>query len=166
MKKVLLVGLFALLTTTMTQAQFSVQGGLNNVTVKLDIGEFGSVSDSELGFFLGAGYQFDLGESFYLEPAILFSIVSDLTSMYVPFIFKYDVAEGFKVTGGPQLNILLEEGVEDGKTGVDLALGGEYTFAEGWFAFARYAFQVSRGGDFGEVTDINTFTLGVGKKFN
>lgn len=166
MKKVVLVGLFALLTTAMAQAQFSLQGGVNNVTVKVDLDEFGSASDSELGFFVGAGYEFGLSEKFYLEPAILFSIVSDLTALYVPVILKYGVAEDFKVTAGPQLNILLEDGIPDGKMGVDLGVGGEYTFAEGWFAFARYAFQVSRGGDFGELTDINTFTLGVGKKFN
>ena len=163
MKNLLLAGCFALFTVGAVSAQWSVMAGLNNVTVKVDVPGFGSASDSELGIFFGGGYEFEVDEKISLEPSVLFSFVSDLTSLYIPVMAEYEVSENFKAVAGPQLNILLED-VEDGATGVDLGLGGEYTFSGGWFAFARYAFQISRGGDFGVLYNINTLTLGVGKK--
>ena len=163
MKNLLLAGLFTLFTTAAVNAQWSVMAGLNNVTVKVDVAGFGSASDSELGLFFGGGYEFDVDEKITLEPSVLFSFVSDLTSLYIPVMAKYEVAENVKVVAGPQLNILLED-VEDGATGVDLGLVGEYSFGNGWFGFARYAFQIARGGDLGDLYNINTLTLGVGNK--
>ena len=165
MKKLLITGAFVLFVAGAVQAQLSAQAGLNNVTIKADFSGFGSVSDSELGFFFGAGYEMEIDEKFSIEPAALLSLVSDLTSLYIPVMGKYDLGDGFKVTAGPQFNLLLED-TEDGALGVDLGFGGEYSFADDWFAFARYAFQVARGGDFGDVYNINTLTLGVGKRFN
>jgi hypothetical protein len=163
MKKQILVGIFALFTAVFAHAQWSVMAGLNNVTVKVDVPGFGSASDSELGIFFGGGYEFEVDDKISLEPSVLLSFVSDLSSLYIPVMAEYEVSENVKVVAGPQLNILLED-VEDGATGVDLGLGGEYTFTGGWFAFARFAFQIARGGDFGDFYNINTLTLGVGKK--
>ena len=165
MKKLLVTGAFMILAVAGLQAQLSAQAGLNNVTVKLDTPGFGSASDSELGIFFGGGYEFSVDEDFSIEPSALLSLVSDLTSLYIPVMAKYEVAEDIKVVAGPQINLLLED-IPDGELGIDLGIGGEYNFADDWFAFARYAFQISRGGDFGDVYNINTLTLGVGKRFN
>jgi opacity protein-like surface antigen len=166
MKKLFICFLFssAISTVSFAQEGFAVKAGINNVSVKVDAGEFGSASDSELGFFVGGGYNFEAGEQFDIEPSVLLSIVNDLTSIYIPIMAKYEVADSFNIQAGPQINYLLED-LPDGEFGLDLAVGAGYQFDDNWFVEARYGFEISRGGDFGEVADINTLTVGAGYRF-
>ena len=166
MKKLFICFLFSSAISTLSFAQegFAVKAGINNVSVKVDAGEFGSASDSELGFFVGGGYNFEAGEQFDIEPSVLLSIVNDLTSIYIPIMAKYEVADSFNIQAGPQINYLLED-LPDGEFGLDLAVGAGYQFDDNWFVEARYGFEISRGGDFGEVADINTLTVGAGYRF-
>jgi hypothetical protein len=167
MKKVVLGLCFLVGGIFMAQAQegFAVKAGLNNVSVSVDLGTFGNVSDSELGFFVGGGYNFEIDEQWAIEPSLLLSIVSDLTSLYIPVMLKYEVAPSFNIQAGPQINYLLED-VPDGALGIDLALGGGYQINDNWFVEARYGFEVMRGGDYGDAVSINTLTIGAGYRFN
>lgn len=167
MKKLIIAFVFLVGVTFTSNAQegLAVKAGLNNVSVKVDVPGFGSASDSELGFFVGAGYNFELSEQVDLEPSALLSIVSDLTSLYIPVMFKYEVAPSLNIQAGPQINYLLED-TEDGALGIDVAFGAGYAIDDNWFVEGRYGLQVSRGGDFGEFTDINTLTIGGGYRFN
>ncbi|MGB3608490.1 MAG: outer membrane beta-barrel protein [Psychroserpens sp.] len=170
MKKLSIVTAIAVLISMHTitaQEGFSAKVGLNSVSVKTDLGAIGtgSVSNSEIGFYAGAGYNFSVNDSFSIEPAALVSIVSDLTSLYVPIMVQYKISDGFFAQGGPQLNYLLED-VPDGALGIDLAIGAGYNFDENWYVEAKYGFEVARGGDFGEFTSINTLSIGTGYRFN
>lgn len=167
MKKLGVIAMFALGVTFSVQAQegFAVKAGINNVTASTDLGAFGgNISNSELGFYVGGGYNFELDETWSIEPSALISIVSDLTSLYIPVMVKYEVAESFTVQAGPQINYLLED-VPDGALGIDLAVGAGYQIDDNWFVEARYGFEVMRGGDYGEVVDLNTLTVGAGYRF-
>lgn len=171
MKKLASSVLFLLGAMVAIHAQegFAVKAGINNVSTKVDfnIDGFGSgsASDSELGFYVGGGYNFEIDEKWDIEPSALLSIVSDLTSLYIPVMAKYNISEAFNIQAGPQINYLLED-MDDGALGIDLAVGGGYQINENWFVEARYGFEVSRGGDFGEVASINTLTIGGGYRFN
>lgn len=167
MKKLFIITVFVLGLTIQTNAQegFAAKAGFNNVSVNVDTGGLFSASDSELGFYLGGGYNFELDEKFDIEPSLLFSFVSDLTSLYIPVMGKYKISEKFNVQAGPQFNYLLED-VNDGKLGLDLAVGAAYNIDSTWFVEARYGFEISRGGDFGDSVSINTFTIGAGYRFN
>ena len=138
--------------------------GINNVSLKVDAGEFGSDSDSELGFYVGGGYNFEVSDQFDIEPSLLFSFVEELTSLYIPIMAKYKIGDSFNVQAGPQINYLLED-LPDGEFGLDLAFGAGYQIDDNWFVEARYGFQISRGGDFGEFVDLNTLTVGAGYRF-
>ena len=111
MKKFGVIAFFVLGVTFSVSAQqgFAVKAGINNVTAKVDLGSFGDASDSELGFYVGGGYNFELSDKIDLEPSALLSIVSDLTSLYIPVMFKYEVVESFNVQAGPQVHYLLED---------------------------------------------------------
>lgn len=159
------LAIFAMVFTTNAQEGFAVKAGLNNVSISVDTPGFGSASDSELGFYFGGGYNFEAGESFDIEPSVLISIVKDLTSLYIPVMAKYFVTEGLSIQAGPQVNYLLED-VDDGAFGIDLAVGAGYQIDANWFVEARYGFEISRGGDFGDALDINTLTFGAGYRFN
>ncbi|GMN08236.1 hypothetical protein MTsPCn5_36250 [Croceitalea sp. MTPC5] len=167
MKKISIVFAFVLCVTISTYAQegFAIKAGLNNVSVDLDLGEFGSDSDSELGFYIGGGYNFEIDDQWDIEPSLLLSFVDDLNSLYIPVMVKYEVATNFNVQAGPQVNYLLED-TDDGAFGLDLAFGAGYQIDANWFVEGRYGFEVSRGGDFGDAVSFNTLTIGAGYRFN
>ncbi len=170
MKKLIIAALVAGTCIWGTNAQeLSIQAGLNSVSASVDSGisGFGSVSSSELGFFVGGAYDFNLAssEEFKVQVAALLSIVSNLTALYIPAMVQYEFAENFRAMAGPQINLLLED-VPDGALGVDLGFGGQYDINDTWYVFARYAFEIARGGDFGEFVDYNTLTFGAGYRFN
>ncbi|WP_420322127.1 outer membrane beta-barrel protein [Flagellimonas sp.] len=169
MRKLFVSALFlaGFVLTTQGQEGFAVKAGFNNVSMSVDTGDafFGNVSDSELGFYFGGGYNFEASEEIDIEPSVLLSVVDDLTSLYIPVMVKYNVSDKFNIQAGPQINYLLED-LPDGEFGLDIAVGGGFQIDDNWFVEARYGLQVSRGGDFGEVVDINTLTAGVGYRFN
>jgi len=160
MKKLIIAFVFVLGMTATTYAQggFAAKAGINNVT--FDINGFGSTS--ELGFYVGAGYTFETNGEILIEPSVLISIVDDLTSLYIPIMGKYYVADQFNIQAGPQINYLLED-IDDGAFGLDLGFGAGYDISDQFFVEARYAFEVIRDLDGG---NINTLTAGVGYRFN
>ncbi len=141
------------------QEGFSVKAGYNNVT--LDIDGFGS--ESEGGVYFGAAYTFDVDESWDIEPSVLYSLVDDLNALYIPVMAKYQVADKFKLQAGPQINYILEDDVDDGAFGIDIALGASYDISEQFFAEVRYGFEVVRDID---DANINTLSLGIGYHLN
>jgi len=152
------------------QEGFSAKAGLNIVTIKIDypdtfFGVLDGASASETGFYLGGGYKFDVSDTFSVEPAALFSLVNSATSLYIPVMGQYYFTDKFYAQAGPQINFLLES-VDDGALGIDIALGGGYNIDDNWYVEARYGFEVFRGGDYGEFTSINTFSIGAGFRFN
>ncbi len=161
MKKVVLIAALALFGFNVNaQEGFFGKVGLSNVTAKVDVLGV-NVSDSELGFLVGVGYNFEVSDTFEVEPSVLYSLVSDLNSLYVPIMAKYKVADEFTIQAGPQINYLLED-MPMGEFGLDLAFGVGYNFTEQIFADARYAFEVSR--DI-EGFSLNSLQIGVGYRF-
>ncbi|MEM8928249.1 MAG: outer membrane beta-barrel protein [Bacteroidota bacterium] len=167
MKKITIFLLLSvgLIGSTYAQEGFAAKAGFNIVSIDVDTGGFFDSSDSELGLFFGGGYNFEISEEIDIEPSLLFSIVDDLTSLYIPVMAKYNISEKFNVQAGPQINYLLED-LPDGEFGLDFAFGGAYNIDSNWFLEARYGIQISRGGDFGDLVDINTFTVGGGYRFD
>ncbi|WP_142785671.1 outer membrane beta-barrel protein [Changchengzhania lutea] len=160
MKKLFLLSTFVIFAFGNVNAQgagFGVKAGYNAVSF-----DFGGASVSEGGFFVGLGYEFDLSESIDLEPSLLYSSVKDLSSLYIPVMFKYNLSEEFNIQAGPQVNYILEDEFDEAAFGLDIAVGAGYDITEDFFAEARYGFQVSR--DL-EGVDVNTFTIGVGYRF-
>ncbi|EDP70083.1 hypothetical protein FBALC1_11137 [Flavobacteriales bacterium ALC-1] len=157
MKKLFLAA-FAVFAFANVNAQegFSVKAGFNSVTASA-----GSVSATESGFYLGLGYQLELSEDIDVEPAVLYSAVSDLNSLYIPIMFKYGISDEFSIMAGPQVNYLLED-VPQGEFGLDIAAGLAYNISEEFYAEAKYGLQVSR--DLGDL-DLNSLMIGVGYRF-
>ena len=142
----------ALITLSNLNAQdgFSAKLGINTVSVE---------GEGDTGFYLGAGYQFELTETIDLEPALLFSSVDDLNSIYVPIMFKYGVTDQMSLVGGPQINYVND--LEDAAFGIDLALGLTYDVSDEFYVEARYGFQIARDTEF----NLNTASIGLGYRF-
>ena len=150
--KRLFFSIVALIALSNLNAQdgFSAKLGINNVSVE---------GEGETGFYLGAGYQFELTETIDLEPALLFSSVEDLNSVYVPIMFKYGVTDQMSLVGGPQINYVND--FEDAAFGIDIALGLTYDVSDEFYVEARYGFQIARDTEF----NLNTTSIGLGYRF-
>ena len=151
MKK-LFFTIFALSALSNLNAQdgFSAKLGINTVSVE---------GEGDTGFYLGAGYQFELTETIDLEPALLFSSVDDLNSIYVPIMFKYGVTDQMSLLGGPQINYVTD--FEDAAFGLDLAFGLTYDVSDQFYVEARYGFEIAREID----SKLNTASIGLGYRF-
>ena len=160
MKQITSIFIILLLSVVTTQGQegFSVKSGLNSVNINND----GYGSNSEWGIYIGAGYTFNLENGFLIEPAVLFSFVDDLNSLYVPVMAKYILAEKFTVQAGPQLNYLLDSKIDDAKFGVDFAIGGGYEITEKFYVEVRYGVEIIRDLP---GANINTISIGGGYRF-
>ncbi|WP_299890096.1 outer membrane beta-barrel protein [uncultured Lacinutrix sp.] len=162
MKKLFLTLIIAFSITISSKAQegFSAQAGLSLVNTSVEV-MGASASESEIGFYAGAGYQFDLSDKIALQPSLLFSLVKDLNSLYVPVMVKYNITDKFNIQAGPQINYLLED-IDKGAFGIDVSAGLGYLISDKLYAQARYGLQVSRTID---NYDINTLHIGIGYNF-
>ncbi|WP_412984781.1 porin family protein [Pontimicrobium sp. IMCC45349] len=151
MKKLLLVAVMAAFTFSAGAQGFSAKAGFNS----LDFEGF-----SESGFYIGAGYEFEVSETLDVEPSVLYSAVDNLNSLYIPVMLKYNISEDFNLQAGPQVNYILED-IEEGEFGLDIAAGAGYNITEQFFVEARYGIQVSRDVE----GELNTLTIGVGYRF-
>lgn len=160
MKKLFIAAVLTLAggVTVFGQEGFALKAGINNVT--LDVDGFGSTS--ELGFYVGGSYTFDTNGEIQVEPSALISIVDDLTALYIPVMGKYYVSDNLNVQAGPQINYILED-VDSGAFGLDIGFGAAYEISDQFFVEARYAFEIIRDLDGG---NINTFTAGVGYRLD
>jgi len=153
--------LLGLLQTINAQEGFSAQAGLSAVTLSVDFAGQ-SESDTEIGFFAGVGYQFSIDDKFDLQPSLLFSVVDDLNSLYVPVMVKYNLTDQFNIQAGPQVNYLLEDAFDSGQFGIDIAAGVGYRITDEIYVQGRYGLEIVRDLD---NVNVNTFQIGVGYNF-
>jgi len=146
------------LTATFASAQkdmkFGVKGGFNS-----------SSSDgggSASGFFLGGLAEFSLSDKLVLQPGLNYHTFSanggSTSTLSVPVLFKYNVAEKINLLAGPSLYYSLESEAVD-KTVFGLDLGGSYDITDNFFVEPRYSIGLT-----GEVKT-NVLLIGVGYKF-
>jgi hypothetical protein len=158
MKKIILT-MAVVLTATFASAQkdmkFGVKGGFNSASSN---GGGGSIS----GFFLGGLAEFSLADKLVLQPGLNYHTFSangaSTSSLSIPVLFKYNVAEKINLLAGPSLYYSLESGVDE-KTVFGLDLGGSYDITEDIFVEPRYSLGLT-----GEVK-VNILLIGLGYKF-
>lgn len=137
-----------------SEIKFGVKGGFNSASSE------GGGSAS--GFFLGGLAEFSLADKLVLQPGLNYHTFSanggSTSSLSVPVLFKYNVAEKINILAGPSLFYSLESEVKD-KTVFGLDLGGSYDITDNFFVEPRYSLGLT-----GEVKT-NVLLIGVGYKF-
>lgn len=131
MKKLLLTAVFAVLTIVSINAQeFGAKAGVNFAALNGD-GDF----DGRTSFFVGGVVEFEISETFSLQPELLYSsqgakssfseegfdfeTIIKLDYLNIPIMAKYYVTEGLSIEAGPQVGFLLSakaEFKEDGES--------------------------------------------------
>lgn len=170
MKKSVLIAVLAVFgLTTSASAQefvyFGAKGGVNFTNMNSDGFER---TNSRTGFHLGLLSEIPVGESFSVQPEILYSTQGteadrviagevhtgeyQLYYIQVPVLAKLYLVDGLSLEVGPSFNFLVDEEVEfstpvgSGEIDTDYgstfefggALGASYKFNNGFFTSARY----------------------------
>ena len=149
---------------------FGLTAGYLNGTAKVDDGSYGSISNSESGFYVGALMDIAIEDNFYLQPGVTYGNINDSSILYIPFLAKYYIAQsGFHLLGGPQVTFDLQEAPPGYDSfGLDASFGAGYDITENFFLNARYAFELTNrlnDGPDDVKLRINSLLIGLGYKF-
>lgn len=179
MKKVflLIVGV-ASFATMQAQTKFGVKAGANFASLTGDAEDV----KMKVGFNAGAFARFSLGESFSLQPELVFSAQGakedggdakiNLSYVNIPILAQYHFKGGFNVEAGPQIGFLTtaklkEDGnkvdIKDGLKSTDfsLAFGAAYTTAANIGFNARYNLGLGNISDGGGKIHNSVIQVGV-----
>ncbi|MBV7270356.1 outer membrane beta-barrel protein [Winogradskyella luteola] len=170
MKKLFLAAFAVFAFASINAQQFGALAGFSNVSADVS----GADSDSESGFHIGAFAEFELSDTFDLQPEVTYTSAGDFAALNVNAIVKYSFSEDFNIQLGPQIGFVmgdvadfLDELDDTTKLNLQLAAGVGYDIDENFSVQARYGFQLNdhfTGDGDGEIK-FNTLTVGVGYKF-
>ncbi|HLT52486.1 MAG TPA: porin family protein [Flavobacteriaceae bacterium] len=149
------------------EVSFGVTGGFLSGSQKVESGGFEATA-SESGFYIGGVADISVSEKFHVQPEVVFASIKDFSSIQVPIMAKYYVAEGLNLQAGPQIGFHFEETGDDFSSfNFSLGAGAGYDIDENFFVEARYAFQLNDyyTGDADASSKINFLSVGVGYKF-
>lgn len=123
MKKLIVAMLFMASILTVTGQELGVKAGVNLSNWKDSGGIFTSNKKARTAFHFGVYATFDLGETFALQPELLYSqkgvnfsdsdVEYNLTYLDIPIMFKYKLSDSFSLEVGPQLGFLMGAEIEN-----------------------------------------------------
>ncbi len=168
MKKIifLVVALFAASTMFSQGIIFGVKAGVNLATLNSNISEFNDHVSMRTAFHVGGVADVGITDRFSIQPELIYSSVGaksdadggdfDIITDYlsIPFLAKYNVANGFSILVGPQAGFLLNAKIKgedeeldfkDDMESIDFGLGFglAYKLNTGLSFDARYVLGLS-----------------------
>ena len=193
MKKLLLsiVVVVFLATASMAQMSFGLKGGINLSKINSDVDGDTDKTDNRFSVNLGGFMVYELADKMALQPELLLSfeggkesfggddIVSAVTMINIPVLFRYTVVENLNLYAGPQIgfNVSAQYKNEDGDTediddlspmNIGLGIGAGYNVSEKLDIHFRYNAGLTNryNGEFKDdvKVKINTIQIGVGYK--
>ncbi|MEW7293000.1 porin family protein [Aquimarina sp. 2304DJ70-9] len=118
MKKLILLAIAVIgftLTANAQKVKFGFKGGLNLANVDVEVA--GVDTDSRTGYHIGAVLQLGLGDTFILQPELLYSAQGtsdfDIDYLNIPVLAKLKFAKIFSVEAGPQFGFVVNDGIKD-----------------------------------------------------
>lgn len=169
MKKVLIIAAITLVSfgVNAQDVDFGVTAGYLNVrgSIKAD---GVSISASDSGFYAGFIAEFSAGDSFSVQPELLYANVNNSSALMLPVMGKFYVSDKFNIQVGPQFVFSLEESLSDFSSfELDLAGGFGVDITDKLFAEARYSLQLNNSYTGSEDVTVkgNYLTIGIGRKF-
>ncbi len=142
MKKLLLLTAIAVFGFTSVNAQdvsFGLTAGFHSLS---PAGDLDGDAESESGFYIGGVADFAISDEFHVQPEVVYSAVEDFTSIQVPIMAKYYVAEGISLQAGPQIGYIMED-LDDDFSALQLGLGigAGYDINENFFVVRQSLFK-------------------------
>ena len=166
MKKLLLTAAIAVFTLSSVNAQqIGVLGGITSLQTAGDLD-----SDSETGFHLGVFTEFDLSDTYSIQPELTYSSVDEEDMISVNGIFKMSVSDNFNLQAGPQIGFFLGDafdGDDFTKLNFQLAFGAGFDISDNLIAQIRYGVQLNNHytGDADFNAKVNALSVSLGYRF-
>lgn len=159
MKKIILsiAAVFAFGLANAQDVKYGAKAGLDFATMKVDLGPFGSVTDSQTGFFIGGFATVGISEKLAVQPELLYVSVKDVNFLSIPVLAKYGVANKLSALAGPSFNYFPDETIEKLKINIDL--GATYDVTEKIDVNAKYSMGLT-----GDI-QLSGLFIGAGYKF-
>jgi len=110
------------------QTEFGVKGGINLTFFNEDQAQFGESPEAEIGYFGGVFLDFEINESFHIQPELLYKGVGDFQFINAPIYAEYYVANNFSLLVGPSLNYFFDLFINKFKIRADISAA--YRFSE------------------------------------
>ena len=177
MKKLLLIAIVAIVSTTFTHAQngFGVKAGFNSLSLRVSADGV-SASESASGFYLGVFNNFKASDKVGIQAELQFVNVSEdgesSSVLALPVMANINVADKFNLLAGPQLDLLLDDDAEGiKKLGIGLGTGAAYDISQNVSLEVRYVLGLSNRLEDNEIegieldTKFNYLQIGLGYKF-
>ncbi|TBN06787.1 hypothetical protein EYD45_02565 [Hyunsoonleella flava] len=113
MKNVIhLLLLLLVVSVSNTEAQsenaFGIKGGANFTFFKVAEDSFGTNPETATGFYLGGFADFEVDQSFSIQPEVLYIVLNDFNFINAPIYMKYEVGHNFHFLVGPSLNYFFD----------------------------------------------------------
>lgn len=85
-----------------------VKGGLNFTFFNIDETNFGFNQDTEIGYYGGVFFDFEINESLSIQPEILYIGLNDFKFINAPIYVKYEMTHNLDVLVGPSMNYFFD----------------------------------------------------------
>ena len=112
MKHTLLKALVCIVLSFSCYAQsdvsFGIKGGLNLTFFKVEAANFGTNTETDTGYYGGVFVDFNIDESFSIQPEVLYIGLNDFKFINAPIYINYEVASNFDLMVGPSLNYFFD----------------------------------------------------------
>lgn len=151
----------------MNAQHFGVNGGFLSMNAKVKInGQTGTATDS--GYYLGLFGEFG-NDKIKFQPGVNIAGNGDGSSLYIPLIAKFFVADKFNLQAGPQIMFDFNDVPETmNNINLGLGLGTGYDISSKFLAEFRYSIQLNnhfKNSTSDYSAKVNYLTFGIGYRF-
>lgn len=111
MKKIIFLSIFFIFYLSsqgQSKSDFGVKGGLNLTFFKINESNFGFNPDTEVGYYGGVFFDFEIDQGFSIQPEILYIGLNDFQFLNAPIYVKYEMARHLDVMVGPSINYFFD----------------------------------------------------------
>ncbi len=142
--------------------KFGVKAGVNLTNFAGDIDD----ADGATGFYVGGLVDFPVGENFYVQPELLYSMEgadeASISYLRVPIMAKYYIIEGLSLQAGPEVafKIGADDEIDELTKSIDFGIGAGagYELSNGLMFDIRYNLGLS---DISEVEGLEVKNTGI-----
>ncbi len=164
--------LLIVMSVNATGQNFNLSGTAGYVNLDINFKVDGQKEDQGYfkkgGFFVGVQSEFDINDTFKLQPELLYASNDSGDTLYLNALGKYEVVENLSVLFGPAFNYALEKVYRTyRKFGIFGTLGASYNITPKLWTQAKYNLQLNNfyKGSADVSSKINVLLLGIGYKF-
>lgn len=100
--------LFSFSSHAQNNVDLGIKGGLNLTFFNVEVGGFGTYTETETGYYGGLFADFYVDEFLSIQPEVLYIGLNDFKFLNAPIYVKYQVAKNFDLMVGPSLNYFFD----------------------------------------------------------